>query len=204
MTDALSFRSPELLSATTSLLLIVDVQERLIPQIHGKEAVLDRCARLIRGAGLFQVPVVITEQYPRGLGPTVAALTDLFTDNSGQRLLNGEPVPFTEKLRFSAAEATGWPAAGERQDGRFQVVLAGIETHICVLQTALDLLARGYRVFVAADAAGSRATLDHEIACHRLRDSGAALTTVESVLFEWCEVAGTDRFRQVRDLVKDA
>ncbi|MGC1276519.1 MAG: hydrolase [Planctomycetaceae bacterium] len=196
-------RSSELLSAPASQLVIVDVQERLTPQIADSDAVVGNCSRLIRGAAIFDVPVVITEQYPSGLGPTIPALSQLLSGRNGDASLNDRSIRISEKLRFSAADATGWPAAGERDDGRHQVVLAGLETHICVLQTALDLLSQGYRVFVAADATGSRRPFDRDIARNRLRDSGVIVTTVESVLFEWCEVAGTERFRQLRDFVTD-
>jgi nicotinamidase-related amidase len=193
-------RSSERISATTSLLLVVDLQERLIRKIADHTNVVDGCRRLIRGAAICQVPVSMTEQYPAGLGPTVPEIAELFDRTGSSPVLEGQPVGFAEKLRFSAADATGWPAAGDRDDGRFQVVVTGLETHICVLQTALDLLAGGYRVYVAVDATGSRNTTDRDVAAHRLRDSGAVVTTAESVLFEWCVQAGTDRFRQMRDL----
>ena len=185
-------RSPDLLSAAESLLLVVDLQERLLPHVVGAENVLARCRMLLAGAGLFGVPAVVAEQYPKGLGPTVAGLLD--ADPAADLVQ-------AEKLRFSAADATGWPAAGEREDGRHQVVLAGIETHVCIGQTAFDLLARGYRVYVCADAVGSRRDLDHVTGLARLRDGGAIVTTAEAVLFEWCEEAGTDRFKLLRDLV---
>lgn len=195
MTQDRLARSPDLLSASESLLLIVDVQERLLPHIAHGAAVTENAVRLLRAADLFGVPVTVTEQYPRGLGQTVSDLADILKEAAGA------PVARAEKLRFSAAEATGWPAAGERQDGRHQVVVAGVETHVCVLQTTLDLLSQGYRVFVAADATGSRREFDRDIALNRLRDGGATVTTTESVLFEWCEAAGTEAFKWVRELV---
>jgi nicotinamidase-related amidase len=186
-------RSPDLLSAAESLLLVIDVQERLMPHIAGGEAVEANCVRLLRAAELFGVLTVVSEQYPRGLGATVGKVTAAASSSAATKI---------EKLRFSAAEATGWPPAGEREDGRHHVVIAGVETHVCVLQTAFDLLSRGYRVFVAADATGSRRDVDYDVALNRLRDGGAAVVTTESVLFEWCEAAGTEAFRAVRDLVK--
>ena len=189
-------RSPELLSAAESLLLVVDLQERLLPVIHDHAAVTSACVRLLRGAAIFGVPAVMTEQYPKGLGATVPEIA------AAAASLDPANLTRAEKLRFGAAEATGWPPAGERDDGRHQVVLAGIETHVCILQTALDLISQGYRVYLAADASGSRRTFDRDVALQRLRDSGVTITTTESVLFEWCEEAGTDRFKQLRDLVK--
>lgn len=195
MTSDRPLRSPDLLSAAESLLLLVDVQERLMPHISAGESVTGNCVRLARAAGLFGVPITLTEQYPKGLGPTVPELAVLFAE------ADAISVAKAEKLRFSAAEATGWPPAGEREDGRHQVVLAGVEAHVCVLQTAFDLLSQGYRVYVVADATGSRRDLDRDSALARLRDGGATVTATESVLFEWCEAAGTEQFKAVRELI---
>lgn len=190
-------RSPDLLSAAESLLLMVDLQERLMPHVAGSDAVTANCVRLVRGAERVGVPITLTEQYPAGLGPTVADLAAREDDRPEF------PSVTVEKLRFSGAEAIGWPAAGDRTDGRYQVVLAGVETHICVLQTAFDLLSMGYRVWVAADATASRFTTDREVALSRLRDGGVSITTVEAILFEWCEVAGTETFKAIRSLVTE-
>lgn len=194
MTAPPLLRSPDLLNAQESLLLIVDVQERLMPTIVESSKITRNCGILVRAAAIFDVPLVVTEQYPKGLGRTVPELAQVIE-------ATGTAVPQPEKLRFSAAEATEWPPAAEKTDSRHQVVIAGIETHICVLQTALDLLALGYRVYLCTDAVSSRHLSDHEVAINRLRDSGAIVTTTESVLFEWCEAAGTDQFRRIRDLV---
>lgn len=188
-------RSHDLLSAAESLLLVVDMQEKLLPHIARSDAIAENCIRLLRAAELFGVLTVLSEQYPKGLGPTVATVADAADSARATKI---------EKLRFSVAEATAWPPAGERTDARHQVVMAGIETHICVAQTALDLLSRGYRVFIAADATGSRRDFDCDVALNRLRDGGAAVVTTESVLFEWCEAAGTEAFKAVRDLVKES
>lgn len=187
-------RSPELLSPRESLFLAVDLQERLLPHILDHAAVIENCVRLLNAAKLFEVPVALSEQYPKGLGNTVPSVGTAVPDDA----VRGE------KLRFSGADAVGWPAAGERSDGRHQVVLSGIETHICVLQTALDLLSRGYLVYVVADAVSSRRRSDHDVALARLRDSGAIVTTAESVLFEWCETAESEKFKAMRDLVAKA
>lgn len=194
MFDAFLSRSPDLLNASESLLLLVDMQERLVPTVLKSSEITRKCEILARGAAIFGVPLVVTEQYPKGLGQTVPELAQILKTV-------GRTDPRPEKLRFSAAEATGWPPAAERDDSRHHVVIAGIETHICVLQTALDLLAIGYRVFICVDAVSSRSSTDHEIALTRLRDSGAIVTTTESVLFEWCETAGGEQFKQIRDLV---
>jgi nicotinamidase-related amidase len=191
MSEEILSRSPDLLSSRESLLFAVDLQERLLPLIVDHETMVANCVRLLRAAKLFDVSIALSEQYPKGLGPTVPEI----------RSAMPESAVVSEKLRFSGADATGWLAAGERNDGRRQVVLVGIETHICVLQTALDLLSRGYRMYIVADAVSSRRRLDHEVALARLRDSGAVVTTAESVLFEWCETAESGQFKAMRDLI---
>lgn len=184
-------RSGDLLSSQSSRLLIVDMQEKLIPVIAHAERTLRNCDRLIEGARVVDVPAIATEQYPRGLGTTVAPLS--------QKL--GAPA---EKLRFSCAEVLGWGMAAEQPDGRHQVVVAGIEAHVCVLQTVLDLLGAGYQVFVPADAVSSRSELDWSVALDRMSGCGATIVTTESVLFEWCEKAGTPEFKQISQLIKSA
>lgn len=183
-------RSPELLAARQSRLLIVDVQQKLVPLIDRAETMIAGCAKLIRGAEILGVPVFATEQYPQGLGETVPELAELLGDRA-------------QKLRFSCAEALQWPGAAEDLQERDQVVVAGIETHVCVQQTVLDLLAIGYRVYVPADAVASRGQIDWEFALRRMADSGATITTAESVLFEWAEIAGTPEFKQISRLVKE-
>ncbi len=182
-------RSPELLSRLQSRLLIVDVQEKLMPHIPVADDLIAHCGKLIRGAGLVGVPVFATEQYAKGLGSTVAELAVLLPDRP-------------DKLRFSCAEALNWGTAAEQPDGRDQIVIAGIETHVCVLQTAFDLLSFGYRVFIPADAVASRKKLDWQFALRRLSDAGATICTLESVLFEWAEIAGTPEFKAISQLVK--
>jgi nicotinamidase-related amidase len=182
-------RSRELLSRDSSLLVVIDVQEKLAPLICETERLLVNCSKLVQSAKLFNVPSFATEQYPQGLGPTVPSLA--------------EHLPVRPaKLRFSSAEVLNWPPAAERTDDRFQVVLCGIEAHVCVLQTAFDLLAAGYQVFLAADAVGSRRQLDWKIALDRLAAAGATIVTTESVLFEWCETAEASEFKQFVAIVK--
>ena len=182
-------RSHELLSATRSQLLIVDMQQKLLPHIPVSEQVTANCRRLLDTAKLFEVPSFTTEQYPRGLGATTEELAGYFDE-------------LPEKLRFSCAEVLNWNNAAERDDMRDQLIIAGIESHVCVLQTAFDFLAQGYRVVIPADAVGSRKKQDWKFALQRLADGGAVITTTESVLFEWCEVAGTEQFKQMTQWVK--
>ena len=183
-------RSPELLSRARTRLLIVDVQEKLIPAIPVADQLIANCRKLIDGAAALEIPVAGTEQYPRGLGPTVPKLAE----GLGER---------PEKLRFSCAEVLNWKPAALDPEARDQVVVAGIEAHVCVLQTVLDLLAVGFRVYVPADAVASRKKLDWKIALERMGSQGAVVTTTESVLFECCEVAGTPEFKTISRLIKE-
>ena len=174
------------LSPATSLLCVIDVQERLLKAMPEADRVVERCRRLAEAARLLGVPGVLTEQYPQGLGPTPAVLTELL------------PPP-AAKLTFSCLAAPSFQAA--LSAGITAVVLAGLETHVCVSQTAFDLLAIGLGVFVVIDAVTSRHPLDHEIALRRLEAAGAVLTTSEAVLFEWCRSAEHPQFQAVRRLV---
>ncbi len=182
-------RSPELMSASDTALLVVDVQEKLLPAIGGHQRVAWNCRRLLDGAKVLGLPVVATEQYPQGLGPTVPDLAE--------RL--GE-VP--SKLTFSCGGCPG--VFRDLQDlGIQKLAVCGIEAHVCVQQTVLDLLAGGWRVYVVVDAVGSRFEIDYRTALSRMDSAGAALTTTEAALFEWCEVAGTPQFKQISRLVRE-
>lgn len=183
-------RSNELLSRESSRLLIVDVQEKLMPLIPVADQLIENCRRLVQGAEILGIPVFATEQYPQGLGQTVSPLNELLED-----------IP--DKLRFSCAEVLQWGGAGQQSDDRYQIVVAGIEAHVCVQQTVLDLISSGFQVYVPADAIASRNKLDWQIARDRMSASGATITTFESVLFEWCEVAGTPEFKQISKLITD-
>lgn len=188
MTDTvLPFRSPELASRGDSRLLLIDVQEKLVPHIPGAAAMVENCRKLARGAEILGVPASVTEQYPKGLGPTVEGLREFCADRP-------------HKLRFSATKCLQWrPSASE--DERHRIVVAGVEAHVCVQQTVLDLLALGYRCYVPADAVGSRAEIDLRFALERMAASGATITTTEAILFEWCETAGTPEFKEISRLV---
>ena len=182
-------RSREVLSRGRSRLLIVDVQEKLVPLVKDHERMVHNCSRLIDAAALFAVDTTATEQYPRGLGHTVQALADRLS----VRL---------EKVEFSAAPVLGWHP-GADAEAPDTIVVAGIEAHVCILQTCFDLLTAGFAVHVPADAVSSRSTLDCDTALRRLRDAGVVVTTTESVLFEWCETAGTPEFKQISRMIRD-
>ncbi len=183
-------RSHELLSRNDSRLLIIDLQERLVPAIDRGDGVVANTVKLVKAAAILGVPVSATEQYPKGLGPTVASLAELL------------PEP-AEKIEFSCLNSLDWSTDGSDPEARFKVVIAGVEAHVCVQQTVLDLLAHGFRVYVAADAVGSRSATDRDIALQRMSLSGAVITTTEAVLFEWCQRAGSDEFKAISRLVKD-
>ena len=171
-------------------LVVVDIQERLVPAIFEKERVVQNALRLVQGAAILQVPIFATEQYRKGLGltvPEVAAAIPGFA-----------PM---EKLAFSSCGAEGFVAALEAK-GVHDVILCGIEAHVCVAQTCLDLLDRGFRACIAADAISSRTPENHRIAVERMRDAGALIASTEMVLFELLGRAGTDEFKQVLPLVK--
>jgi nicotinamidase-related amidase len=170
-------------------LLVIDVQEKLMAKIPGAGRVISNIGYLIDGARLFNVPVAATEQYPKGLGPTVAEL-------AGR--LPGRP----DKVAFSCC-AIPSVLAGFRDKGRSRIVLAGIESHVCVLNTALDLLAADFRVYIAVDAVASRSAIDHETALARLEKAGVVLTTVETALFEMTGTASHPRFKQISALIQE-
>ncbi len=173
----------KLLRAHESCLLFVDVQEKLVPVVGDPERLVANCVWLMGVASVMDVPMLISEQYPAGLGPTVPKLRAAAPE--GARV---------EKVHFSCAEA---PSCRVRIDamGRMQLVLAGIEAHVCVLQTALGLLQAGKEVFVVADAVSSRSPLDAEMAMRRMRAVGVQVVTKEMVLFEWAHQSDTDTFR---------
>lgn len=180
---------PRLTAESGGALLVVDLQDRLVPGIRDGGRVVLAAARLARGARLLGLPVFATEQVPAKLGPTVEALRDLLPDRR-------------PKSTFHAGGAAGlWEALGAA--GARHVALAGIEAHICVAQTALELLARGCAVQVAVDAVGSRFAEDRDVALRRLERAGATLTTAEAALFEWAGSADHPQFRALSALVKE-
>jgi nicotinamidase-related amidase len=182
-------RSPELMAAGDTALLVVDVQEKLVGAIAGHARVVWNVRRLIDGARLLGLPVAASEQYPRGLGPTVPELAERLG-----------PVP--SKLTFSCR---GCPQlfADLRARGVCKLLVCGIEAHVCVQQTVLDLLADGWRVYLAVDATGSRFEIDYRTSLARMDSAGATLTTTEAALFEWCDAAGTPEFKQISRLVRE-
>jgi nicotinamidase-related amidase len=190
MTDAKTMpRSPELMTPQDTALVVVDVQEKLMPLVAGAARIVWNLRRLLDGAEAVGLKTLATEQYPQGLGPTVPELAGrLGTIPSKATFSCGGCEPFARDL-----EALGVN----------KVLVSGIEAHVCVQQTVLDLLAGGYRVYVAVDAVGSRYAIDYETALKRMDSAGATLTTTESALFEWCQVSGTPAFKKISALVRE-
>ena len=179
-----------LIGAGLSALLVVDVQERLAPVIADRDEVIACCAVLIEAAGRLGVPVLASEQYPRGLGPTVEPLRS--------RL---DPASILPKTAFAAtAEAEIEHAV--RELGRDTIVICGMEAHICVLQSALGVRQMGLNAVVVADATGSRNRAHRDLALDRLRANGVEIATTEMVLFEWLARAGTPEFKALSPLIK--
>jgi nicotinamidase-related amidase len=180
---------PTLLLAPETAFLVIDVQEKLMAKIPSAATVIRNIAFLIDGMRLLDVPVSATEQYPKGLGPTVAELAQRLPERP-------------DKLAFSSCAVPGL-VEGWRRLGRGRIVVTGIESHVCVLHTALDLLAADFQVYLPVDALASRAALDHDMALRRLEQAGAVLTTAETVLFELTGGAGHPRFKQISLLVQE-
>ena len=172
-----------LLQRDRAALIVVDIQEGFRPY-DAFEPVARGAAKLVEAARILEVPIVVSEQYPKGLGATAPEVG-----------LNGEPR--IEKTCFSAVRAEGFDL-GERD----QALVCGIEAHVCVSQTVHDLLDRGVEVHVCADAVGSRHQVDYDRALPRLEKAGAVVTTIEAALLELCERAGTPEFKAVQGLIK--
>ena len=180
-----------LMRVETSCLLVVDFQERLMPAIHQTDVVVANGAWLIQIAQRLGVPVLASEQYPQGLGHTVAAIRNLLPADA-----------FMEKTHFSCAAERDCMRRIDALN-REQIVVIGAEAHVCVLQTALDLRAVGQDVFLVADAVSSRSPRDVELALERMRAEGVRIVSREMVVFEWLHQAGTDLFRRIsRDFLR--
>lgn len=173
-------------SASRSCLIVIDVQERLAPVMGDPRKVIDGAARLSAAARRLGVPTIVSEQYPKGLGPTMIDVREVVA----------EAEAYVPKLYFSCCGEPAFMAKFEGF-GRRQAVICGIEMHVCVMQTALDLKEKGYDVFVVADACGSRFPADEEIAKLRFAAAGIHLVTIEMVIFEWLERSGTPEFKEI-------
>ena len=174
------------LDQTRAALVVIDVQEAFRKAVPDFDDVAAACATLVRGAEAVGIPVIVTEQYPQGLGETVPGVAEAVPDGT-------EPL---EKVCFAAPDAEGFDLGG-----RDQVLLCGVETHVCVNKTALDLLDSGVEVHVARDAVGSRFEQNKDVGLEKMERAGAVVTSVETALFELVGRAGTDEFKQVQRLI---
>jgi len=183
-------RNPIILKKETTALLIIDLQERILPVIRNYETVLDNTVTLIKGFKVMQLPIYFTEQYPKGLGPT------------SQKILN-ELYGYRafQKISFSCSGAENLFEEFNKKK-LSQIVVCGVESHVCVQQTVLDLIANDFQVDLAADSVSSRKEIDYTVALERMRILGAEVTTTESILFELLEVCGTPEFKEVSKIVK--
>jgi len=183
-------RFSKLLKPEQTGLLIIDIQERILPVINNYQLVVENTLKLIKGFKVLGLPIYFTEQYPKGLGPTSRSILDEL----------GDLKPF-DKMSFSCS------GAGElfnefKQKNLSQIVVCGVEAHVCVQQTVLDLIENNFQVNLAADAVSSRKEMDYRTALERMRDHGAEITTTESILFELLNVCGTPQFKEISKLVK--
>jgi len=170
--------------------VVIDIQERLLPHIFQWEQTLQNCLKLIEGLQVLSVPIVVTQQYTKGLGPTDPSIVNRISGFS-----------HIEKITFSCC---GEPAFMDKLSslGKKNIILCGIETHVCVLQTCIDLLEEGYIPVVVEDCVSSRKPDDKAVAIARMRQEGARISTMESILFELTQVSGTETFKNISKLVK--
>ncbi len=181
---------PKILNRNKTALLVIDIQERILPVIFEYERVVENSLKLINGFGIMNLPVYFTEQYPKGLGRTDPRLMAAL-----------HPLAPMEKMTFSCSGA-GNLFKELREKTLEQIVVCGVESHVCVTQTVLDLLANEFQVHVAADAVSSRRKFDYDTALRRMEKNGAEISLAESVLFELLNICGTDEFKAVSKLVK--
>lgn len=177
------------MSRGDTALLVVDAQEKLLSVVADRNRIVWNIGRLLDAAAILGLPIAGTEQYPDKLSPTVPELK--------QRI---GPAP--DKMAFSAG-ACGAIFSRWRNELRQRVLLCGIETHVCIAQTAFDLTAAGFGVYVAVDAVGSRQAIDHDTALRRMESAGVVLTTTEAAMFEWCRSADAPEFKQISALAKE-
>ena len=179
-----------MLAADNSVLLIIDVQEKLFRTIHQKEQLTDNLQRLIKGIKVLEIPVLVTEQYPQGLGSTIPEIAQLLPDC--------RPLP---KVCFSCCGDVAFLQAFKKLN-RKQVLIAGIESHVCVYQTAADLIAAGYEIYAVSDAISSRTGQNRDVGLKMMTQLGAKITSTEAALFELLKVAKGDKFKAISEIVK--
>ena len=178
------------LSVQDSILVIVDMQERIIPKISDQHTVINNTVILIKSAGILNIPIIVTEQYPKGLGSTIPEIKDL--------IIPWQPI---EKICFSCFGNNNF-SKKLKELKRDNLILCGIESHVCITQTALDGLKSGYSVFFVKDAISSRTKNNRETGFERMAQAGAIPVSTEMVVFELLREAGTDKFKQIVSMIK--
>jgi len=179
-----------MLNNDNTILVIIDVQGKLATLMYQKEELYDNLIKITRGARTLDLPIIWNEQIPDKLGPTIPEIADILQDM--------KPLA---KTTFSCCGNSNFQTMLENS-GRKQVLLVGIETHVCVYQTAMDLLQTGYEVYLVADAVSSRTLENKQIGIRAMKDAGAKITSVEMALFEMLKAAHGDKFKQVIKIVK--
>ena len=180
---------PIRMEESNSAILIIDFQDRLVKAINSKDQILLNIEKVINAGNILNVPLFFTEQNPEKLGPTV----DLIRPKQKQNTYS--------KMNFSCASCKQLMETLVEKEIE-NILLCGVETHICVQQTALDLISKGLNIFIAIDAVGSRNKIDHEVAIRRLENSGVVISTSESIIFEWCKNAERLEFKKISELIK--
>jgi len=171
-------------------LVIVDIQERLAPAMKVKDKIVANTVHLIEAAKLLKLPLLVTEQYPKGLGRTIPEISETLPEYA--------PI---EKIAFSCCGERSFLDAVSATE-KTQVILTGMETHVCVLQTCIDLLKAGYHVHAAADAICSRSKDNYRVALEFMRDAGAVISSTETILFQLLEKAGSEAFKTISSRIK--
>jgi nicotinamidase-related amidase len=179
-----------MLEVDRTVLVVVDAQVKLMAAMHEKDQLIKNLVKLVKGAKVLNVPIIVTEQNPRGLGPTIPELAELIKDD-----------PVISKLSFSCCGEEAFMAAFDKTE-RDQILICGMESHVCVYQTAADLLEQGYEVEVVMDAVSSRTPENRAIGWEKCKEYGASLTGVETVLFELLQVAEGPQFKEIFQIVK--
>lgn len=183
-------RFTKLLKPGKTTLLIVDIQERILPVINNYQMVVDNTIKLVKGFKVLGLPIYFTEQYPKGLGTTVSSITEELSE-----------IKAFNKMSFSCSGADELFDDFKKKN-LSQIVVCGIESHVCVQQTVLDLVENNFQVNLAADAVSSRKEIDYKSALERMSRHGAEVTTTEAILFELLNVCGTDQFKAISKIVK--
>jgi nicotinamidase-related amidase len=179
-----------MIKVKNAVLVIIDIQEKLTRLVHQREKLVDNIQRLIKGIQVFEIPIIITEQYPQGLGTTISEITSLLSD-----------IKRLPKVSFSCCDDENF-LRELKIIGRRQILVSGIEGHVCIYQTVVDLIKLGYEVYVVTDAVSSRTPENRQIAFNLMDKAGAVLTSTETVLFELLKFAHGEKFKAINQIVK--